>query len=136
MELLLDGSLAALRVTREVHILPQPLFHNKSNKSALADSELTQPPTGANMELSAIFPPIFQNQKQLVFDAEFGLSTPFATAVKLRTQQASHLFEGIWLDTTSAFEGAGFQVFELLIGHNYFLPELLLPPPTLFTQEV
>ena len=30
MELLLDGSLAALRVTREVHILPQPLFHNKS----------------------------------------------------------------------------------------------------------
>ena len=31
MELLLDGSLAALRVTREVHILPQPLFHNKSN---------------------------------------------------------------------------------------------------------
>jgi len=32
MELLLDGSLAALRVTREVHILPQLLFHNKSNR--------------------------------------------------------------------------------------------------------
>jgi hypothetical protein len=47
----------------------------------------------------------------------------------MRTQYFYHLLERFTLTATLAFEGAGLEVFELLVGHGCFLLTYFYPPP-------
>jgi hypothetical protein len=40
------------------------------------------------------------------------------------------------MNAALTFEGAGFEMFELLVGHDSFLLDPLVAPFSLFTQEV
>jgi hypothetical protein len=65
---------------------------------------------------------LFQDNQQLVFNTQLGLSTAFASTVKVWMQDLNHLLKGFKGDSASTSESTSFEMFELFVNHNGLPP--------------